>query len=444
MSANDPFGLTASGIPPELQAQYRGLSRDQAIQEALLQQSQQPIGGVLDAGMFKVARSPLEGIAKLVQAYTARKGLNESDKRFGALGDRAAQMQADEIRRYQQAKMGAPGSSEQIIDETANGGEGAPATINAPAVPGDPRAAITQALMSRNPMLNRLAVMDNTQLNRVEDRKATQDFQAKEHERQAKWRTEDIQMRLREGRITKKEADARMADLRREMQDAQLANSRALAGIAAANRNPPAPSITQIVDPKDKTKMISVDTRKYDQAKYLAGDTSGVVGMSGKEPSAAKKDEQAGQGAQALSDSIATLRGFYDTLDQNGAIVNPKNSSLSNLSASAGASGVGQFLGGLVGTKNQTVRDSINMQRPLLLQAIKQATGMSAKQMDSNAELKLWLASATDPTKSVQANREALDSIERKYLSNGKGAGGSGDFGDGKVMKFDAQGNPIP
>jgi hypothetical protein len=46
------------------------------------------------------------------------------------------------------------------------------------------------------------------------------------------------------------------------------------------------------------------------------------------------------------------------------------------------------------------------------------ATGMSAKQMDSNAELKLWLATATDPTLDVESNRKALDNIEKKYINH--------------------------
>jgi hypothetical protein len=47
--------------------------------------------------------------------------------------------------------------------------------------------------------------------------------------------------------------------------------------------------------------------------------------------------------------------------------------------------------------------------------AIMKATGMSAKQIDSNAELKLWLSTATDPTKSYEANIAALQNIENLY-----------------------------
>jgi hypothetical protein len=49
------------------------------------------------------------------------------------------------------------------------------------------------------------------------------------------------------------------------------------------------------------------------------------------------------------------------------------------------------------------------------LQAIKNATGMSAKQMDSNAELQMYLRSATDPTIDIQANLQALDNLESMF-----------------------------
>jgi hypothetical protein len=40
---------------------------------------------------------------------------------------------------------------------------------------------------------------------------------------------------------------------------------------------------------------------------------------------------------------------------------------------------------------------------------------MSAKQMDSNAELKMYLAAATDPTLDLQTNLNALSQLESLY-----------------------------
>lgn len=122
---------------------------------------------------------------------------------------------------------------------------------------------------------------------------------------------------------------------------------------------------------------------------------------------------KAGEGT--VGGVVADLRDKYTQLDAENGIVSTNNRFGTNLGAAFGASGVGQTLNGMVGTKTQSARDSIAMTRPLLLQAIMKATGMSSKQMDSNAELKLYLATATDPQKGLEANLEALDRIESLY-----------------------------
>lgn len=157
---NDPYGLTASGIPPELQAEYRGLTRQQALQEALLKQGMAPGGEAINAGKFIVRRSPLEGIAKILQAYMGQRGLNETDAKFADLGKRHQDMTAAEIQRYMQTKQGIPEKPAIPMPPEELGGGPERAAI--PAVAGDPRAAMTQALLSRNPMLQKLGALDYT------------------------------------------------------------------------------------------------------------------------------------------------------------------------------------------------------------------------------------------------------------------------------------------
>lgn len=123
--------------------------------------------------------------------------------------------------------------------------------------------------------------------------------------------------------------------------------------------------------------------------------------------------QKSGEGT--VASVVADLRDKYNLLDSENAIVSEKNKVGTNIGAWLGSTGLGQTVGGAVGTKAQSARDSIAMTRPLLLQAIMKATGMSAKQMDSNAELKLYLATATDPTLGLQANQEALNRIENLY-----------------------------
>lgn len=127
-------------------------------------------------------------------------------------------------------------------------------------------------------------------------------------------------------------------------------------------------------------------------------------------------------GATDVDVAISSLRDAYDRLEKGGGITSTQKDPLSNLSASASSSALGQGIGKMFGTQNQSARNDIAMGRPALLAALMKATGMSAKQMDSNAELKLWLTTATDPTLDVESNRRALANIEKKYLKNGSQA----------------------
>jgi len=142
------------------------------------------------------------------------------------------------------------------------------------------------------------------------------------------------------------------------------------------------------------------------------GSLSALVGG----PADIKKQSQI-DGAEGFDTQIMNLRNRYSELDKMGGIPNVKKGTLENIVASTGASDIGQFVGGKLGTETQSIRNQIIQARPLLLQSIKQATGMSSKQMDSNAELKLFLSAATDPTKDIQANLAALDNMANLFGS---------------------------
>lgn len=140
-------------------------------------------------------------------------------------------------------------------------------------------------------------------------------------------------------------------------------------------------------------------------------------------------------GASDVDLAIGTLRDAYDRLEKGGGITSTKNGSVSNFGAAVSSSGIGQTAGKMFGTDNQSARNDIAMTRPALLAALMKATGMSAKQMDSNAELKMWMTTATDPTLDVESNRRALDNIERKYLSGAQ----AGNDQPRKVRRYNPQ-----
>ena len=172
------------------------------------------------------------------------------------------------------------------------------------------------------------------------------------------------------------------------------------------------PSFQEIVDPTNPKQLLRVDGKTY-QGGGMG--SPGVLGVSGKEPTAAKAAEKQGVGREAVDSILVLLRDNYQQLDQAGGITNPAAGPLQNVGAYASSSGLGQATGKLFGTKNQSLRNEIAQTRPRLLSAIMSATGMSSRQLDSNAELKLWLSAATDPTLDVKANLAALDNIGRLY-----------------------------
>jgi hypothetical protein len=127
------------------------------------------------------------------------------------------------------------------------------------------------------------------------------------------------------------------------------------------------------------------------------------------------KTQAKAAGAGDVSLEIIKIKDSYDKLLEGGGITDPTLKVGSNIMGKISSSAVGQTLGSTFGTRNQTERDKIAQTRPLLMGAIMKATGMSAKQIDSNAELKLWLSTATDPNKSYEANIAALKNIEDLY-----------------------------
>jgi hypothetical protein len=132
----------------------------------------------------------------------------------------------------------------------------------------------------------------------------------------------------------------------------------------------------------------------------------------------AKTQEKADVKAEAkkqLSDVVGQLKNSYDTLLEGGGITSTATGGRENIGAKMGTSAVGQFVGSALGTKNQEQRQVIEQTRPLLLNLIKEATGMSASQMNSNAEMQMYLKAATDPKLSYEANVKALQNLDKTF-----------------------------
>ncbi len=187
--------------------------------------------------------------------------------------------------------------------------------------------------------------------------------------------------------------------------------------IAREGRAPSAPSITSIVDPTNPNQMIAVDARRYQGG---GAGSPGVIGVGGKEPGAALRANKAEAGKTQLADDLDNLRTSFERLNEMRAIPSTGRNVVSNLMSATQASGVGQLLGRAGGTEEQVERDVINSARMRLVNSIKNATGMSAQQLNSNVELQTMLKSLSDPGQSVEAALRIIDDIDNAYV---KGSG---------------------
>ena len=121
------------------------------------------------------------------------------------------------------------------------------------------------------------------------------------------------------------------------------------------------------------------------------------------------------EGQKTVNTVLGTLNRQYQGLVNEGGITDTSKGTLANLKASASSNVAGQMVGGAIGSKAQQFRDSVAQTRPLLLNAIKNASGMSAQQLNSNVELQTYLKAATDTGLSIQANVEAMNNISKLF-----------------------------
>jgi hypothetical protein len=189
---------------------------------------------------------------------------------------------------------------------------------------------------------------------------------------------------------------------------------RKLAEATRAPVQPVAPTITQIVDPANPNQMISVDARRY---KGGGVGSPGVIGIGGKEPGAALRINKVEQGKTQLADDLENLRASFETLNNLRAVPSTERGPLSNVASAVASSRVGQLTGQAFATEAQVERDVINSARSRLVNSIKNATGMSAQQLNSNVELQTMLKSISDPGQSYQSAIRIIQDIEDAYVT---------------------------
>jgi hypothetical protein len=151
---------------------------------------------------------------------------------------------------------------------------------------------------------------------------------------------------------------------------------------------------------------------KIDIANLMAS----LKGPSAAVIKAQERADKMAEGKESLSDTVEVAKTLVSDLAKSGGMTSTSNGPLSNLITSLGTGTIGQFGGRVVGTANQAKRDELNSVRLQLLNSVKEATGMSASQLNSNVELKTWLNSLGGADMTKEANEAILNNISNKYL----------------------------
>lgn len=284
MAQPNMFGVTEFDQDPETAAELMRIRRQQQIADAMMQSGRVAPQGRM-AGRIFVPSSPLESLGALAEQYVAKGQMGDVEKSYGGLASRKAQETADAIAAY---KRGTMGTTEQPMGPPTPEGEMGVKPAFAP-TPEARRQAIIEAAVSSNPRLSKMGQMD-FQL----------DAQKEVKQDAIKARMDELQYRLAEGRISKQEADARAADLRREMQEAGFAQQRSMAQLAAGLRQEPAPTVTEVI--KDG-KAVKVDARTG----RVIGDSPAMGKGKAMSPTAQKELIQTDEEIQGGQAALTTL-----------------------------------------------------------------------------------------------------------------------------------------
>ena len=153
-----------------------------------------------------------------------------------------------------------------------------------------------------------------------------------------------------------------------------------------------------------------------DSKRDIAQLVAALKGPSAAVLKAQEKAEKVAEGQLTLSDTLSTAETLVKDLAKMGGITSTSKSPLANLVTSLQTGTVGQIAGQKFGTKEQAKRDELKSIRLQLLNAVKEATGMSAQQLNSNVELKTYLDSLGSEGMTAEANLAILDNLSRRYL----------------------------
>ena len=163
------------------------------------------------------------------------------------------------------------------------------------------------------------------------------------------------------------------------------------------------------------TMPIGVPTEKTPGyvEKVAGAKVKGTVGAEIQAGVTVSKAEETLKAKTTLTKSLVRMKSLYEDLRKEGGIVDTDNVGLGNAWAWSKSTGLGQGVQNAIGTKEQSIRNEIKAIKPNLINAVRKASGMGAKGMDSEKELEFFLQTVTDEKKDFQSNIAAIAGLDR-------------------------------
>ena len=122
------------------------------------------------------------------------------------------------------------------------------------------------------------------------------------------------------------------------------------------------------------------------------------------------------QGKQQVSDTINQMRDLYTQLYKANAIpASDQHNVFTGIERYVRSSPIGRTVGHVLGSSNETARNTIEGLRPSLIIAIKNADKLGARMFNSDKDMQLWLSMLTDPSRSYESNMALLNAFDQHY-----------------------------
>lgn len=375
------------------------------------QQGYEAPQGQMVGGRF-VAPNVLQHLAAGLRGYGAIQGQQQAEQELKDLQGKRREAETRDMSEVVSLLRGTPAQASTTtpaqmptFDDadaaTMQGVSGYGATTGAQeAKAGDPFAAYSRAAASQSPQIRQMGFQGMQQLPQLEaaklEKQEARQFRMDEAAAARQARMDELKMRSEDQRASQQER----LQAQREMREMMMQNQRQMQQFAVANR---------------PERMVTVLGPNGEAVTVPQSQSQGLPLYNPQAAGNLQKEKTKAQAKEQLSGVVQQLGNSYSALEQGGGITSTAQGGLANLGARLGSTGVGQAVGGALGTQNQRQRQEIEQTRPLLLNLIKDATGMTASQMNSNAEMQLYLKAATDPTLTVEANRSALANLDKMF-----------------------------